>query len=116
MSEEMVLALIAAVTTVVTSSGLWAYAIKHQAVRSANNRLLRGLAYDKIVTLGITYIQRGYVSKDEYEEYLKYLVEPYLEMGGNGVAERISREVGSLPFRTLPFREVHIKGEDEHGQ
>jgi hypothetical protein len=68
-----------------------------------------GLAYDKIITIGMGYIQRGWVSKDEYEEYLKYLVEPYKEMGGNGVADRIAKDVGALPFRTVQFAEIVIK-------
>lgn len=72
-----------------------------------------GLAYDKIVSRGIAFIERGWISKDEYEEYQKYLVEPYKEMGGNGVAERISSEVASLPFRTVRFSEILVKGKDQ---
>jgi hypothetical protein len=67
------------------------------------------LAYDKIINVGMLYIQRGWVSKDEYEEYVKYLVEPYKKMGGNGVADRIATDVGTLPFRTMQFSEVTIK-------
>lgn len=68
-----------------------------------------GLAYDKIVSIGITFIDRGWVTKDEYEEYQKYLVEPYKAMGGNGVAERVAKEVASLPFRAIKFAEITIK-------
>ena len=68
-----------------------------------------GLAYDKIVSVGIAFIERGWVSKDEYEEYQKYLVEPYKAMGGNGVAERIATEVGRLPFRAMEFKEITVK-------
>lgn len=110
MTEPMILALIAAVTTVGTSTGFWAFLQKKNMQQNAYNRLLMGLAYDKIVTVGMAYIQRGWVSKDEYEEYLKYLVQPYKEMGGNGVADRISTEVGSLPFRTVAFTEIIEKG------
>lgn len=113
MSEEMVVALIAAISGVIASSGLWAFVQKKSDTHTAHTRLLMGLAYDKIVTIGMAYIQRGWVSKDEYEEYLKYLVEPYKEMGGNGVAERIAREVGGLPFRTVTFAEVVIKGQSQ---
>jgi hypothetical protein len=73
-----------------------------------------GLAYDKIATIGMAYIERGWVSKDEYEEYLKYLVEPYKELGGNGVADRISREVGGLSFRAIAFNHVSVKETNEH--
>lgn len=110
MSEEMVIALIAAAGGVLTSSGIWSFIQKKTQTNTAHTRLLMGLAYDKIITIGMAYIQRGWVSKDEYEEYLKYLVEPYKEMGGNGVADRIASEVGSLPFRTMQFAEIVVKG------
>lgn len=113
MSEEMVVALIAAISGVITSSGLWAFVQKKSVHHSAQTRLLMGLAYDKIVSRGIAFIERGWISKDEYEEYQKYLVEPYKEMGGNGVAERISSEVASLPFRTVRFSEILVKGKDQ---
>ena len=58
-----------------------------------------GLAYNKAIELGITYIQRGYVTNDELEDYRKYLYEPYVELGGNGVVERIMTEVMTLPIR-----------------
>lgn len=109
MTEQMAIALISAVAGVATSSGFWAYFQKRSDKNSATARLLMGLAYDKIITVGMAYIHRGWVSKDEYEEYLKYLVEPYKEMGGNGVADRIATDVGALPFRTVQFAEVTIK-------
>lgn len=109
MSESMAIALISAVAGLGTSSGFWAYFQKKSNKNSATSRLLMGLAYDKIITVGMVYIHRGWVSKDEYEEYLKYLVEPYKEMGGNGVADRIATDVGALPFRTVQFAEIVIK-------
>lgn len=109
MSDSMWLALIAAVTGVATSSGLWAYIQKRSSNRDTLTRLLMGLAYDKIITIGLAYIQRGWISKDEYEEYQKYLVEPYKELGGNGVAERFAADVGSLPIRVVPFSAIMIK-------
>ncbi len=112
MGNPTIIALIAAVGGVLASSGAWTFIQKKTENNTAQNRLLMGLAYDKIMTIGIAYIQRGWVSKDEYEEYLKYLVEPYKEMGGNGVAERIAREVGGLPFRTVSFAEVVVRGEE----
>lgn len=116
MSQSMVLALIAAATGVATSSGLWAFLQKRSETNSAHTRLLMGLAYDKIITVGMSFIQRGSVSKDEYEEYHKYLVEPYKAVGGNGVADRIAAEVASLPFRTLQFSEIVVKGKSDEAE
>jgi hypothetical protein len=110
MSEEMIVALIACVSGVIGSSGMWAFFQKRSENHTAHTRLLMGLAYDKIITVGMMFLQRGSVSKDEYEEYLKYLVEPYKNMGGNGVAERIASEVAELPFQTMQFSEIIVKG------
>jgi hypothetical protein len=110
MTEEMFIALIAAISGVAASSGIWTFIQKRSEVGTAHKHLLMGLAYDKIITIGMAYIQRGWVSKDEYEEYLKYLVEPYQALGGNGVAQRIASEVGKLPFRSVQFAEIVVKG------
>jgi hypothetical protein len=110
MSQDMIVALIAATSGVITSSGLWAFVQSRTNHHNAHFKLLMGLAYDKIITVGMSFIQRGWVTKDEYEEYLKYLVEPYKALGGNGVADRIAAQVAALPFRTIPFSEIVIKG------
>lgn len=113
MTAEMIIALIAAAGGVIGSSGVWSYLLKRGERNTATARLLMGLAYDKIVTVGMAYIQRGWISKDEYEEYLKYLVGPYKELGGNGVADRVAAEVGSLPFRAVTFAEIVVKKEKD---
>lgn len=68
--------------------------------RTATSKLLMGLAYNRLVTLGVEYIERGWVTKDEFEEYQKYYFAPYKALGGNGVAERIWNEVMCLPFHS----------------
>lgn len=84
--------------SVLAGSGFWAY-LQH---KSSNNKgtaaLLMGLAYDRITTLGIAYIERGWVTRDELEELEKYFFQPYKALGGNGVAERIMMQVNTLPL------------------
>lgn len=84
--------------SVMGSGGLWAYLQSRDTKHSATTRLLMGLAYETITTLGVAYIERGWVTKDEYEELEKYFYKPYKALGGNGVAERIMNEVSHLPF------------------
>lgn len=90
----------AALIAFISSTGFWAYLQRKNLRKTATTRLLLGLAYDKIITLGMKYIERGWISKDEYEDFRKYLYEPYSEFGGNGVAERIMNEVQRLPLRS----------------
>jgi hypothetical protein len=91
---------VTSVATVIASSGFWAWVARRDNSKDAMTRLLLGLAYDKIAQLGLNYIERGWISKDEYEEFRKYLYEPYKAYGGNGVAERIMEEVSHLPLRS----------------
>lgn len=109
MPTEMIVALISAVSGVLASSGLWTFFGTRSKKNKAFNKLVMGLAYDKIVTVGAAYINRGWVSKDEFEDYVKYLVEPYQDLGGNGVAEKIGTAVKALPFHTVPFKEIVLK-------
>ena len=61
--------------------------------------MLVGLAHDRIIHLGMVYIERGCITQDEYENLQVYLYEPYEEMGGNGSARRVMEEVRKLPIR-----------------
>lgn len=67
--------------------------------RDAYVALIMGLAHDKIVYLGLKYIEKGWVNKDEYDDLNKYFWEPYFALGGNGSAERIMHIVKRLPLR-----------------
>ena len=58
----------------------------------------------------MSYIDRGCVTQDEYENLRVYLYEPYERMGGNGSAKRIMQEVDKLPIHK--FREK----EEEHNE
>lgn len=87
------------ITSVLASSGFWAYLQRKDTRRDATTRLLMGLAYDQLTRLGLMYMHRGSITKDEFEDYRKYFFDPYKALGGNGVAERIMRDVSLLPFR-----------------
>lgn len=82
------------------SGGFWAYLRTRDEAKSAQTRLLMGLASDKLTYLGIKYIERGYISHEEFDDYRRYLYDPYTELGGNGTAERVMYAVQRLPFRS----------------
>lgn len=92
---------ISIVASVGASSGFWAWFSKKTDTKSATNRLLLGLAYDRIITLGMQHIQKGWITKDEYDDFVKYLYSPYKEFGGNGLSEKIMNEVSRLPFKEI---------------
>lgn len=96
----IILSIIGSVTA---SSGFWLLINKLTDRRSASTKLLLGMARDRIIFLGVKYIERESITKDEYDDYLEYFVEPYFEFGGNGLAEKIVNEVKQLPiYRRAP--------------
>lgn len=86
------------VCSVLASSGFWAYIQKKNDAKDNKTKLLIGLAHDRIMYLGTTYLERGSITKDEYENLHDYLYEPYQAEGGNGSAKRIMNEVDKLPI------------------
>ena len=65
--------------------------------------MLIGLAHDRIVYLGMGYVERGYITQDEYENLYEYLYKPYERLGGNGSAKRIMIEVNKLPIHKSTY-------------
>lgn len=87
-------------TSVLASSGLWAFLGRYFDKHSAQKDMLVGLGHDRIMFLGMRYIDRGWISQDEYENLRTYLYEPYKKLGGNGSATKIMTEVDKLPIKS----------------
>lgn len=90
------------VVAIFASTGFWAFLTyliqRKDAKDSAEAQMLKGLGHDRICWLGETYVTRGYITKDEYENLHDYLFLPYKKLGGNGTAEKIMKEVEKLPL------------------
>lgn len=105
MSTTILVALI----TALTSSGacsIFLYLIqRHDQKKDKGSEqaklqsdMLMGLGHDRIVYLGGTYIERGNITQDEYENLHDYLYKPYIALGGNGTAKKVMAEVEKLPL------------------
>ena len=91
--------LLSIVIPLIASSGFWLWLEKRNQAKSLQTKLLIGLAHDRLITLGMIYITRGWISQDEYENFNVYLYRPYEDLGGNGSVKRIMLEVDKLPIR-----------------
>lgn len=98
--NETLLTIIAAVFA---SGGFWAFLQSwlqnRSKKRSAEQKLILGLAFREIVELCQYYLNRGCIDAEEYTELNHYLFEPYQDSGGNGTAARLIKEVEKLPIR-----------------
>ena len=65
--------------------------------------MLIGLGHDRIIYLGMTYIDRGWITQDEFENLYDYLYKPYEAMGGNGSARQVIENVKRLPIRSSNY-------------
>lgn len=94
--------LVTVFVAVMASSGFWSWHSRRNSRMDARTQLMLGLAHDRIVQVGMKYIHRGWITKDEYEDFQKYLYGPYSEFGGNGLAERVWGEIQDLKIYKYP--------------
>ena len=92
--ENFVTVIVAALS----AGGLWSYLEKRPKKKTDETQILLGLAQDRIVTLGKKYIKRGWIDYDEYHQFLTYLYLPYRNLGGNGMGEKVFKDVTNLPL------------------
>lgn len=85
-------------TSVLASSGLWAYLSSRFDKRAAEREILIGIGHIEIVFFGMQYIDRGWITQDEYDTLCE-LYEPYVKLGGNGSGTKIMKEVENLPIK-----------------
>lgn len=103
--------IIAVLSSVLASSGMWAYIVRRMDKKDVKTQMLLGLGHDKIISLGMEYIDRGYITQDEYENLYNYLYQPYLAMNGNGSAKRVMNAVDRLEIRKGTYYKEETKNE-----
>lgn len=103
--------IITVLCAILASSGIWAIVLQRLNKNDNRTKLMVGIAHDRIIFLGMQYIERGSITEDEYENLHDYLYVPYEALGGNGSAKRVMEEVQKLPLKT--FRGGVRSHEDE---
>lgn len=101
--------LITIIVSILASSGIWAIVQNRIESKDNRNKFLLGMGHEYIVALGLRYINRGWVSDDEYETLNDFLYQPYIELGGNGAAHKIMEEVNKLPIRSVSYMDFTTK-------
>ena len=106
---------IAILSTLLASGGFWTLLTKLFDKKSAKTKMILGLGHDRIMFLGMKYVERGTITQSEYENLYKYLYEPYKKMGGNGTAERLMREIDKLEIVPDSYLFEHKHGGNHNG-
>ena len=95
--EPIIIAILGSGALSAVIAGVFNLINNHSNIKRNESKLLMGLAYSAIVELAQKYINRGYISVEEYKEFEHYFVKPYRARGGNGTAEKLMKEVSQLP-------------------
>lgn len=99
--NTVLISIITAVAAIFASTGFWAYITRRSERDTAEKKLLMGLAHDRLITQATRYINRGFISHEEYEDLRCYLYDPYRAKGGNGTVEKMMQKVEELPVKAV---------------
>lgn len=86
-----------ALTALLGGSGIWAWLKTKTDRNDSEDKLLLQVARNQLVSQGRFYLDRGYITMDEYEEY-ESEYDIYSRLGGNGLARRVFKQVDELPI------------------
>lgn len=76
--------------SVIASSGFWTWLQSKNEKKDHKTQMLMGLGHDRILYLGMKYLERGdWITSDEFENLVDWLYKPYASLGGNGSAEKV---------------------------
>lgn len=99
--NTVLISIITAIAAIFASTGFWTFISKKSDSNTAEQKLLMGLAHDRLINQATKYIHRGYITHEEYDDIQEYLYLPYLHKGGNGTVEKIMAEVDKLPIKAV---------------
>lgn len=87
--------------SVFASSGLWTLILHKVKQKDTGILMTRGMAHYRIIEEGQKFIDRGWITHEEYDDFMKYLGDPYLESGSNGLVKKMIDDISDLPFKSL---------------
>lgn len=112
--NEWMQVILTVISSVLASSGLWTYMMKKSEQKDVKTEMLIGLAHDRIVFLGMAYIERGWITQDEYENLYEYLYKPYEKMAAMALQRKLCKKSTIYLFiNQLIFQKEGINYEDD---
>ena len=94
----MIQTIITIAVALISSSGVWG--LFNLAIQKKNDttRLMIGVAHNLIVRESHRLLEQAHMTTDDYRNIRKGLYEPYKQLGGNGLAEKMVNDVEKLPI------------------
>lgn len=91
--------IIVSLITGLTSSSFLAFLGARLTKHDNFSQMLLGLGHHEILEDGQRFIDKGFVTIQELDDFNHYLFEPYKALGGNGTGEEVAKKVNSLPIK-----------------
>lgn len=92
---------ITVVCSLLASGGFWSFLqykmTQREKRETAQSRAIKALLHDRIYEECKLKIRERKISAEDFEN-LRYIYEPYRELGGNGTCQRLMAEVERLPI------------------
>lgn len=94
---EIILAILGSSALAAIISGIFSLLVSRQHKENGVAAGVRILLYERIKFLGTRYVEKGYVSNDDYEDLLKMHRVYHNPLKGNGFLDDIMEQVKKLP-------------------
>lgn len=92
--DETLKTIMLVIGAILASNGFWSFLISVFNIETAERKLIKGIAHDRIIHLCDKYMKRGnWITADEYDNLYTYLWLPYSACKGNGTAEKAVMDV-----------------------
>lgn len=95
--SEMIITILCAIFS---SVGFWTFVNNvyqdRREKKSVERKALLGLLHEKVMERATYFISKGSMTRSEHEDFLRYVYEPYVALGGNGTGETLKKQVDEL--------------------
>lgn len=85
------------IVALITSGGFWSWLNSRKSDKDHKRMLIVGLGRVVMLDMVGKYTDRGWISIEEYEDFVRYLYHPYTMLGGNHSISRAMKSLEELP-------------------
>lgn len=89
------------IVSIIASSGFWTFILAKSNGNKTQDLIIRGIAHTEVINEGKKYLERGWITHEEFDDFMTYLGTPYINLGANGLAKKVISAVQELPIKSV---------------
>lgn len=98
--EQVIALVVTGLYTIVASAGFWQFFTNRNNQKDAEVLLLLALTRTVFINAADSYLDQGWIHRDDYEHIISEIYTPYKALGGNASVDRIMEQLSQLPLRS----------------